>query len=701
MAVNVDNIQELQREYSVFPPRSRSTAARRRGMLLISLWIASWRMALHLPIMLLSAPEVCGIAVGDSGYAYQGPNTNLGEALNFLREYDREGSSMCFRVNSARWQYSTNTTEANRRRKLEQEALHAKFQRLSWRRATAFAWKQLPDPVARRQLKMLVTDGRSSLPDDKFNELQQLVSEMKDIYTRTEICPYGTRINLYCNMVIDPDITRAMAQSRDYEEQLYFWRSWHDAVGPPMRPKYVRYIQLVNEAAMRNGFHDAGEQMRAVYEDNQFEDQLNEVWASLAPLYRKLHAYVRKRLLEHYGSQKVRPDGPLPAHLLGNMWAQNWKNLAPMVLPFPRKLPIDVTTEMLRQGYTPLRMFQTAEEFFTSLGLKSMPPEFWHHSMLEKPLDREVTCSASAWDFCNQKDYRIKQCTSVTMEDLLALHHEMAHIQYYLQYADQPVVFRTGANPGFHEALGDTIALYAGNPRHLQRIGLLNNATDDQESTLNYLMSIALEKVAYLPFAYIVDQWRWQLFAGKWSVDEMNSHWWDLRLRHQGVIPPIPRSEQDFDPGAKYHIAADMPYVRYFVSLVLQFQMYESLCVAAGHYGPLHTCDIYRSRDAGRLIEEMLSLGSSRPWPDVVRVMTRGLTNRLDPRPLLEFFKPLEDWLIVENRDERLVGWSTTEQDTALFAPLSSSAGVKEMSVFLLPLLFIIVLMRNNHSENS
>ncbi|KAJ9595075.1 hypothetical protein L9F63_013640, partial [Diploptera punctata] len=595
----------------------------------------------------------------------EGSNVNLGEALQFLREYDREASGMCFRVTSAQWNYSTNTTDFNRRRMIEDQTLSAKFQRVSWRRATSFSWTRLPDPVVRRQLHMLATEGRSHLSTERSSDLLQIVAEMKDIYTRARICPYA--INNY-NYRYGGNLSRILAHSRDYDEQLHVWHAWHDAIGPQIRNKYVQYVQLANHAAKLNGFHDAGQQMRESYEDPDFNTHLSELWATLAPLYRELHAYVRHHLVRRYGPERVRPDGPLPAHLLGNMWAQNWKNLADMVLPFPGKPVVDVSSEMLRQSYTPLRMFQVAEEFFTSLGLKPMPPEFWHHSMLEKPLDRPVVCRASAWDFCNHKDYRIKQCTVVSMDDLLTIHHEMAHIQYYLQYADQPLLFREGANPGFHEAIGDVITLSVSNPRHLQRIGLLNNVTDDYETSMNYLLLTALEKVAYLPFAFLVDQWRWGLFAGDWNIDEMNARWWELRLRHQGIIPPVVRTERDFDPAAKYHIPADMPYMRYFVSLVLQFQLHQALCEAAGHFGPLHTCTIYRSREAGRLLGEVLSAGSSRPWAEVIRIMTRGRTDKLDARPLLEYFKPLSMWLNVENRDESLVGWSTTGEDTALFA---------------------------------
>ncbi|KAK3930192.1 Angiotensin-converting enzyme [Frankliniella fusca] len=593
-------------------------------------------------------------------------DTQYLEASQFLREYDREAAAMCFRVTSATWGFSTNVTESNRRRMLEEQALSWKFGRVSWRKATSLSWARIADPAARRQLQILAQEGRNALADDRFAELMQLIGDMKDVYARARVCPTtGVPGSATCDWRLEPELSRVLARSRDPAELLRAWTAWHDAVGPQLRAKYVRYVQLANEAARLNGFRDAGEHMRAPYDDPELESEVTQLWAQVSPLYRQLHAYVRRQLHRHYGDL-VREDGPLPAHLLGNMWAQSWKNIADLVVPFPEKRGADVTPEMLRQGYTPVRMFQTAEEFFTSLGLKPMSMEFWRHSMLERPVDREVVCRASAWDFCNRKDYRIKQCTEVTMDDLLTIHHEMAHIQYYLHYAEQPYIFRRGANPAFHEAIGDAIGLSVSTPRHLQRIGLLNNITDDYETNINYLLTVALDKVVYLPFAYVVDQWRWRVFSE--GVENMNGRWWELRMRHQGVIPPVPRTERDFDPGAKYHVPADTPYLRYFISLVLQFQIHEALCRAAGHPGPLHTCDIYRSREAGRLLAEVLSLGASRPWRDVIRVATQGATDRLDARPLLDYFQPLALWLRVQNRERGVVGWTTTSQETALFA---------------------------------
>ncbi|CAG5056266.1 unnamed protein product [Parnassius apollo] len=649
-----------------------------------------------------------------------GVNTNTAEAMQFLREYDREASGMCYRVTLSQWKFVTNITEHNRRRMTEELALSSKFERLSWRKAAAFDISRVPDPQARRQLMKIVQSSRAALPEDKFAELQQLISEMKEIYNSAKICPFGQKPydphipkvgNLrpekqeddrnypghqqyqltnqpyqhyqpyqdnaeypnYCDMQLDPEITRILAHSRIESELLYVWKSFRDKTGPKLKNRFMRYVQLANQAAIDTGFRDAGEQMRAAYEDPSFRASAEEVYNQVAPLYKQLHAYVRRRLLQRYSSGGLRADGPIPAHLLGNMWAQNWKSIMDLVMPFPSSPSLDVTSEMLRQGFTPLRMFQMAEEFYTSMGLKALPPEFWRGSMLARPPRAPVQCTASAWDFCNRIDYRIKQCTEVSMQDLVSTHHEMAHIQYYLHYAEQPQLFRDGANPAFHEAVANAATLSVYNAPHLQRLGLYNNKSHDQyEVSMNFLMAMALEKVAYLPFAFMVDQWRWSVFED--GVQDMNARWWQMKLRYQGVIPPIPRTEADFDPGSKYHIISDQEYVKYFLATVLEFQIFEQMCRAAGHAGHLHECDVHRSRDAGRLLSEIMQAGSSKPASEIIRTMTRGKTNRISPEAIVKYFRPLELWLRVQNRDEPVVGWNSNADDVKLFAPLRAAA---------------------------
>ncbi|XP_045782320.1 angiotensin-converting enzyme-like isoform X2 [Maniola jurtina] len=643
-------------------------------------------------------------------YLRMGMNTNAAEATQFLREYDREASGMCYRVTMSQWKFVTNITEYNRRRMLEELALSSKFEKLSWRKAAAYDASRLSDPQGRKQLTRIVQASRAALPDDKFSEIQQLITEMKEIYNAAKICPFGqkpydphvpkipfstetpeTKVHQpyqlnnqpfqhyqpnhensdypnYCDMQLDPEISRILAHSRIEKELLYVWQSFRDKTGPNLKNKFMRYVQLANEAAINTGYRDAGDQMRAAYEDPSFRASVEEIYNQVAPLYKQLFTYVRRKLVQRYGETTVRPDGPIPAHLLGNMWAQNWKSIMDLVMPFPQSPNIDVTSEMLRQGFTPLRMFQMAEEFYVSMGLKPVPPEFWRGSMLARPPQRSVQCTASAWDFCNRIDYRIKQCTEVTMQDLISTHHEMAHIQYYLQYADQPQLFRDGANPAFHEAVANAATLSVYNIPHLQRMGLYQNKSHDPyEVGMNFLMSMALEKVAYLPFAFMVDQWRWSVFED--GVQHMNARWWQMKLRFQGVTPPIVRTEADFDPGSKYHIISDQEYIKYFLATILEFQIFEQLCVVSGYTGHLYECDVYRSRDAGRLLSEIMQPGASMSASDIIRSMTRGKTNRISPESLVKYFRPLELWLRVQNREEQVIGWNSNLHDVALFAP--------------------------------
>ncbi|KAG6444329.1 angiotensin-converting enzyme isoform X2 [Manduca sexta] len=650
--------------------------------------------------------------------------------MQFLREYDREASGMCYRVTMSQWKFVTNITEYNRRRMVEELAISSKFERLSWRKAAAFDSTRLSDHQSRRQLAKIVQSSRAALSDEKFTELQQVISEMKEIYNTAKICPYGQKpydphiprapfqgsdfqdlpiqgyqlanqpyqhyqaytesqeYPNYCDMQLDPEITRILAHSRIESELLYVWRSFRDKTGPKLKNRFMRYVQLANQAAVATGYRDAGDQMRSTYEDQTFRTSVEEIYNQVSPLYKQLFTYVRRRLVQRYGETSVRADGPIPSHLLGNMWAQNWKSIMDLVMPFPQAPNVDVTSEMLRQGFTPLRMFQMAEDFYTSMGMKPAPPEFWRSSMLARPPQRSVQCTASAWDFCNRIDYRIKQCTEVTMQDLISTHHEMAHIQYYLQYADQPQLFRDGANPAFHEAVANAATLSVYNLPHLQRIGLYQNKTHDPyEVSMNFLMTMALEKVAYLPFAFMVDQWRWSVFEE--GVQNMNHRWWQMKLRYQGVIPPTPRSEADFDPGSKYHVISDQEYIKYFLATVLEFQIYEQLCLVSGHLGQLFECDIYRSREAGRLLSEIMQPGSSKSASDIIRTMTRGKTNRISPEALVKYFRPLELWLRVQNRDEPLIGWSSNYHDVALFSQQSDGTSNKAYSLRLLLILTI------------
>ncbi|KAJ8284556.1 hypothetical protein COCON_G00034060 [Conger conger] len=551
------------------------------------------------------------------------------------------------------------------------------------------------DASIKRILKKLSDVERAVLPEEELKEYNNLLANMETNYSVAEAC----RANGSCHP-LDPDLNQIMAQSRDYDEQLFAWESWRNASGRILRDDYKKYVQLANKAARLNGHADNGAFWRSLYETPTFEQDLENIWKELEPLYLDLHAYVRRALYKTYGPSRINLKGPIPAHLLGNMWAQTWSGIMDLVIPFPDATQVDATPAMIAKGWNATMMFKASDDFFTSLGLLPMPPEFWSKSMLEKPKDgRNVVCHASAWDFYNRKDFRIKQCTVVTMDDLITVHHEMGHVQYFLQYKDQHISFRDGANPGFHEAIGDVLALSVSTPKHLNSIGLLDKVESNNESDINYLISIALDKIAFLPFGYLIDQWRWKVFDGRISESEYNKEWWNLRLKYQGLCPPVARSEKDFDPGAKFHIPANVPYVRYFVSFIIQFQFHQALCNAANHVGPLHTCDIYKSKAAGKLIGDVMKLGFSKPWPEAMAMITGQ--PHMSALPLMEYFKPLSTWLKEENKkNQEELGWpdydwrpQSKTEDTVDFLGMSvdtAGAVVGQWVLLILGLVFLV-----------
>ncbi|XP_046684332.1 LOW QUALITY PROTEIN: angiotensin-converting enzyme-like [Homalodisca vitripennis] len=443
------------------------------------------------------------------------------------------------------------------------------------------------------------------------------------------------------------------------------------AVGRTVKPLFEEYVELSNEAARLNNFSDTAAMWNDDFEMNDFEEQIYKLYQQILLLYKQLHAYVRHKLSLNYNTndkEVIEKSGPLPAHLLGNMWAQEWASVYNMTVPYPGKVSLDVTPALIAQNYTPMKMFKLSEEFYTSLNLSAMTDIFWEKSIIEKPKDRDIVCHASAWDFYSDDDFRIKMCTRISLEDLKTVHHEMGHIQYFQQYKNQPYVFRNGANSGFHEAVGDTLALSVSTAEHLMKIGLVDPEAyvEDRQTDINSLYLMALEKVSFLPFAYVLDLWRWEIFRGNVTPSDYNCRYWKLRQDLQGIAPPVDRVEKDFDAGAKYHVIADVPYIRYFVSFIIQFQFHKAMCIKAGQYDPenpgakpLHHCDVYQSTEAGNVMGEMLRMGSSKQWQDTIEVMTGQ--REMDARPLLEYFQPLYDWLVEENkRTGADIGWSNT-----------------------------------------
>ncbi|MGA2115530.1 MAG: M2 family metallopeptidase [Bryobacteraceae bacterium] len=516
----------------------------------------------------------------------------------------------------------------------------------------------LPPDMARKMHLLRIGFTLATPSDPKESEeVSRLAAELDGMYGKGKYCPQALEhADKKCLDI--GDITRLMAASTDPAELLDAWKGWH-AIAPPMRKDFARFVELSNKGARELGFRDTGAMWRSKYDmpPDDFAAEVDRLWAQVRPLYVSLHAYVRSRLREKYGAAVVPSDGPIPAHLLGNIWAQDWSNVYPLVAPVGADPGYDLTAILKARNTQPADMVRYGESFFKSLGFAPLPATFWERSLLVKPRDRDVVCHASAWDVDNAEDLRIKLCIDITAEDFTTVHHEVGHNFYQRAYSHQPFLFRDSANDGVHEAIGDTIALSV-TPEYLVKIGLLDRAPDASKD-IGLLLARALEKVAFLPFGLLIDQWRWRVFSGEIPPEKYNQAWWNLRRKYQGVAPPLERTELDFDPGAKYHVAGNVPYTRYFLSFIMQFQFHRALaraagCPAAESGTPLSRCSIYASHEAGEKLNNMLEMGLSRPWQEALYQMTgeRGL----DASAILDYFAPLQKWLDEQNKGKP-VGW--------------------------------------------
>ncbi len=479
-------------------------------------------------------------------------------------------------------------------------------------------------------------------------ELTRLVAAMQGRYAKGRHVPKGAT-----DAVDLQGLSHILLESRDPDVLEDAWTGWH-RVGRAMRPEFVRYVDLANRGARELGFEDTGAMWRSKYdmEPAAFSREVDRLWEEVRPLYVALHAYVRRRLRTVFGPDRVPERGPIPAHLLGNMWAQSWEGIYPLLAPTETRPGIDLTKILLERKTTPTEMVRHAERFFVSLGFDPLPASFWERSMFVRPRDREVVCHASAWDVDFVDDLRIKMCIEVTGEDFRTIHHELGHNYYQRAYARQPFLFRDSAHDGFHEAVGDTISLSV-TPEYLARIGLVDE-TSPPDDDIALLLHRALEKVAFLPFGLSVDAWRWDVFSGAVPPEQYNRAWWETRRRYQGVAPPHERTEAEFDPGAKYHVPANVPYMRYFLAHILQFQFHRALAREMGATGPLHRTSIYGSLAAGRRLRAMLEMGQSEEWPTALEAIAGERT--MSARGLLEYFAPLRRWLDEQNRDGP-TGW--------------------------------------------
>lgn len=537
-------------------------------------------------------------------------------------------------------------------------------------------------PDTQRAIDLIKLGTPMPAPSDPalLKELTQIASRLEAAYGEGEYCPEGPDSCLNLG-----ELSEILAKPREhgYEKMRDAWAGWR-TVSRPMRRDYQRFVELMNTGARELGYADTGVLWQSAYDmpAAEFEAEAARLWNQVKPLYDALHCHVRAELGEEYGTDKVPQDGPIPAHLLGNMWAQEWGNIYPLVEPYPGASNLDVGAVLQARRnseerellgalpadadiadradkihaadmYIAREMTRSAEDFYESLGLTSLPESFWEKSMFVRPRDRAVVCHASAWDIDMNGDVRMKMCITPTEEDLSTIYHELGHLYYDLAYNPLPPVFQSGAHDGFHEAIGDTIVLSM-TPGYLNEVGLIGDVIESREAMINRQMKMALDKVAFLPFGKMIDEWRWKVFSGEIAPENYNAGWWELRQKYQGISAPVPREEEDFDPGAKYHIPGNTPYTRYFLARILQFQFYKAMCDASGYTGPLHECSFFGSKEAGVKFWAMLEKGASQPWPQTLELLIGK--PEMDAAPLIDYFAPLQSWLKEQNQG-RQCGW--------------------------------------------
>ena len=612
--------------------------------------------------MRLYATVVCLVLLSVSGPLFaqtntapkrpQGPPT-VAEAEQFIKNAEDELNDLSTRQERASWVQSTFITDDTEVISAQaNEVLIGATTELA-KQTTRYDNLKMPGELARKMLLLKLSAAvPAPAPSDpkELAELAQIGASLEGDYGKGKYCPKNGKHAGECLDITQ--IEKIMANSTDPEETKDLWVGWH-SIAPPMRERYARWVELGNKGAREMNYPDLGAMWRAGYDmtPEQFSAELERLWQQVKPLYDSLHAYVRTKLVEKYGPSAVDSQGRIRADLLGNPWAQEWGNIFPLVAPPQQKQPYDITDLLEAKKVDAIGMVKYGEGFFESLGFAPLPKTFWERSLFTKPRDRDVVCHASAWDIDNFDDLRLKMCIQVRGEDFITVHHELGHNFYQRAYSKQPFLFKNGANDGFHEAIGDSIAL-AITPEYLNKVGLLSTIPKSDDT--GYLLHQALDKVAFLPFGLLIDQWRWKVFSGEIKPADYNKSWWEMREMYQGVAPPVARTEADFDPGAKYHVAANVPYTRYFLARILQFQFYRAMCREAGFSGPLYRCTFYGNKAAGTKLNAMLEMGQSKPWPEALYTLTGE--RQMDGSAMMEYFAPLKRWLDEQNEAQK-VGW--------------------------------------------
>jgi len=604
----------------------------------------------------LAALAVAAISIPSVSFAQSAEvvsaTPSVAEAESFLARAEKDLFDFSVEGGRVAWVNNTYITD-------DTDALAAKYGEIGTEKSVQYAleaakYQNVSGLSAEAKRKLDILRGGLVLPapttPGAAKELSEIATRLNSSYGKGKGTLKGQPIN-------GSDIEAEMGTNRNPEELKEMWVSWHDNVGAPMKTDYVRMAEIANQGARELGFADLGAMWRSGYDmpADDFAKLTDKLWLEVKPLYDELHTYVRAQLNKKYGDAVQGKAGAIRADLLGNMWAQEWGDIYDIVAPAGSgDIGYDIGELLKAKKVDEIGMVKIGEGFFSSLGFAPLPETFYARSQFLKPADREVVCHASAWNITNVDDLRIKMCIKINSNDFVTVHHELGHNYYQRAYNKQSYLHLNGANDGFHEAIGDAIALSI-TPDYLVQIGLLDASkvpSADKDNGL--LLRQAMDKVAFLPFSVIVDKWRWGVFAGDIKPADYNTAWTKLRTQYQGIVPPVARDANAFDAGAKYHVPGNTPYTRYFLARILQFQFYKAACDTAGWKGPLHRCSFYGNKEVGKRLNAMLEMGASKPWPDALEAFTGS--REMSGKAMLEYFAPLMKWLETQNKGAKK-GW--------------------------------------------
>ncbi|XP_035210071.1 angiotensin-converting enzyme-like isoform X2 [Stegodyphus dumicola] len=541
----------------------------------------------------------------------------------------------------ADWSYSTNVSSVTASAREFSSGVYSNWMK-NWKIWAREVNTDIISEDLRREVNIMAS-GVAFTTAEKARLVSEIKSKLTEIYSSVVIDLPEINVTVRG----ESEIVSAMATIKDPVILKKLWQAWRVQVGEKSKTLYLLLVQLTNKEARENGYSDIGVSWR---EEMGLDDVMStalSLWSEVKSLYKEIHAYTRYKL--HYLYKEVISSSPdlIPAHLLGSLWSENWVALSPFLMPFPESLPVNITSRLISDGYFVTDLVHKAEEFYTIMGLNAMTESFWNKSMFEKPNDgRLVDCHAVAYDFSKDDDFRIRMCGTVKEESFMEAIHEMGHIQYFMEYHHLPMIYRNGANSAFHEAVGETMVYAAQSPKCLQVLKLVKSSNFPEEMLLNTLMKQALSKFVFLPWALTLEQWRYMLFSNQITPQNMTTKWWELRKKFQGIGPPDEESSKLFDPGSKYHVINNIPYLRYFLSRFLEHQFLEALCSLAKQN--VHSCCFITSREAGKQLKKMLSLGASVSWQEALATLTGK--RQLSAAPIMNYYMPLYTWLVEFNR---------------------------------------------------